>query len=131
MKTIISKLMTAALLMSAVALGVGCAAVVVGAAAGAGAVVWDKGTLKSTEYASYDQGWNAAMAAMSELSYAVVGQEKGEVSGKITARAAGDKKITVEVKKVSGTSVGFDIRVGTWGDKTQSLQILDIIRKHL
>jgi len=131
MKTIISKMLAAVLLMGVVAFGTGCAAVVVGAAAGAGAVVYNNGTLKSQEYASYDQGWSAAMAAMNQLGYAVVGQDKKEVLGEITARATGDKKITVKVRKVSGTVTGFEIRVGTWGDKTQSIAILSSIQKHL
>jgi hypothetical protein len=131
MKNLITKLLAAALLTAVVALGAGCATTVKGTSPGAGAVVWDIDTLKSQEYASYEQGWNAGMLAMNQLGHPVVRQEKSELRGTITARLTGDEKITIKVSKVSGNVVGYEIRVGTWGDKAQSLQILEIIRARL
>ena len=131
MKTIVTRFLTIALLVSAIAIGAGCAAVVVGAAAGAGTAVYVSGELKAREYTSYDRAWDATMAGMNDLGYAVTEQEKGAVEGDIVARAPGDKKIKVQVRKVSGTIAEFRIRVGTWGDKAYSEAILATIKKHL
>ncbi|HMP84881.1 MAG TPA: DUF3568 family protein [Verrucomicrobiota bacterium] len=131
MKKLTMNLLAATLLAAVVAGGAGCSTTVQGTSPGASAVVWDSGTLKSQEYATFDVGCNAAVMALNQLGHAVVGQERNEVLCTLTARAVGDKKITVRVRKVSGTVVGFEIRVGTWGEQVQSLEILQAIRKRL
>lgn len=131
MKTIANRLLTAVLLAITLALSSVCVVVVAGAAAGAGEAVYSGGELKATEYTSFDKAWDAAVAAMNDLGYAITAKEKEAVESKITARAQGDKKITVRVIKVSGTMAEFQIRVGSGGDKAESQQILDAIKKHL
>lgn len=132
MKTMKTKILAAVLSTIMLAFGSGCAVVVVGAAAaGVGAVVYGNGELRAREYVAYDKGWDATLAAMNDLGYAVVGREKDVVEGKITARAPGDKKVQVRVTKVSGTITEFGVRVGSFGDKAQSQPILDAIKKHL
>ena len=111
----------------------GCALFVVGGAAatGAGTVAWIHGELHSTEAATLDKAWNATLAAMKDLEFAVTAKEKDAITGKLTARGAGDKKIQITVNKASGTTAEIRIRVGTFGDSGLSHTILDKIRTHL
>ena len=112
-------------------LGGGCAVVVVGAAAGAGAIIYHKGELRSSEAVNYDNAWNASLAGLKDLNYVVVDQTKGGLKGRIIARAPGDKKVTVDLEKESGTVTRIGIRIGTVGNEAQSRIVLDAIKKHL
>lgn len=109
----------------------GCvAALVAGAAAGAGGVAYVRGELQSEEAVAYDKAYDASLAAMKDMSYAVVDKQKDPTSAKITARGAGDKKITVSLDKMSVSVTKIGIRVGYWGDEPLSRQILDKIKSH-
>jgi len=100
-------------------------------AAGAGTVVYVKGQLKATVEGTLDRAWIAAHEAFKELQMPVTSETKDALSGKLTARAAGDKKVTVSFRKAAGTSTELGIRVGTWGDEAMSREILDKIKKHI
>lgn len=111
----------------------GCAALLAGGAvaAGAGTVVYVKGELQATVDGTMDHAWTASQAALKELQMPVTTEEKDALNGKLTARGAGDRKVTVRVKKVTGTSTEIGVRVGLWGDEAMSREILDKIKKHL
>jgi len=111
----------------------GCAAVVVGAAAaaGAGTYAYVNGQLKTSEAVSYEKAQKAASAGLSDLGYSITATENDAIKTKYTARGSGDKKVTVTVEKISGTVSEFRIRVGTFGDKALSAAIMDAIKKHL
>lgn len=113
--------------------GAGCALLVVGgaAAAGAGTAAYVRGDLKANLDATLDQTLAATRAALKELQMPITVEEKDGLSGKLTARAVGDKKIGVRVNKVTGTLTEVAIRVGTWGDETMSREILDKIKQRL
>jgi len=128
-----SKWLMVVLLAGALGFGAGCAAVLIGgaAAAGAGTVAYVNGELKDTEGVAYDTAYNATLAAMSDLQYAVVSKNKDAINAKIIARTSGDKKIQVKLEKQSDTVTEIRIRVGTFGDEALSRQILDKIKTHL
>ena len=107
----------------------GCAALLIGGAAGAGAVAYVGGELKSTEEVAMNRAWEAASKAMDDLEFAVTSKEKDAFLGQLIARGAGDKKIRVKVKKQSDTVTEIRIRVGIFGDESMSRQILDRIKK--
>ena len=111
----------------------GCILFVAGAAAGAGAAgyAYVNGVLKATEPASLDRVWSASIDAMKDLQYSVTKQAKDALTGNLTARTASDKKIEIELKKVSDNSTEISIRVGTFGDENLSRVILDKIKKRL
>ena len=120
------------MLVALAALTSGCAVLLVGgaAAAGAGTYAYVSGELRSSEAVAFDKAWSAAQAAMKDMEYAVTEKQKDAASAKLTARGAGDKKIVVSVTKESGTVTKIGIRVGTMGDKTLSCQILEKIKSH-
>jgi hypothetical protein len=111
----------------------GCALFVVGAAAGAGAAgyAYVEGILKSTEQASLNRVWSASLGAMKDLEFPITKQVKDALTGNITARNARDKKIDIQLKKISDDTTEISIRVGTFGDENLSRVILDKIKKRL
>lgn len=111
----------------------GCALLLVGgaAAAGAGAVVYVKGELKDTEPNSLDATHAAVLAGLHDLQYAVVNDSKDLINAKTLARTATDTRIEVLLTKQSPTQTEIRIRVGTFGDEALSRQILEKIKAHL
>ena len=70
-----NKWLLAILMASALPFGSGCALFLIGgaaAAAGAGTVAYVNGELEETEDVAYDAAYDAALASMSDLQYAVV-----------------------------------------------------------
>ncbi len=122
-----------AALLVLLGLASGCAVVAVGAAAGAGAAgyAYVSGVLKSTESASLDRTWNATLAAMKEMDFPVTRQRKDALEAELIARNAGDKKISIRLRKVTEQATEVQIRVGTFGDETASRAILERIKKRL
>ncbi|HTI72564.1 MAG TPA: DUF3568 family protein [Candidatus Limnocylindria bacterium] len=112
----------------------GCAALVVGGAAagaGAGAVAYVTGELKSMAGASLERTYNASRAAIKDLRFIEVHANSDALDGSIEARTVDDKKVMIHVKRISDTATDLSIRVGTFGDETLSRQILDQIQKNL
>lgn len=111
----------------------GCVLLAVGgaAAAGAGTVAYVRGELQTTVDAPLERTWAASQKALTDLQMPVTDQDKDGLSGKLTARAAGDKKVVVRVKKVTSTATELGIRIGTWGDETKSHEILEAIKRRL
>lgn len=109
----------------------GCAALVVGAAAGAGTYAYVQGELQSTESASLDRTWAATQGAIKELQFTVTTQQKDALLGRLIARTAKDKKIEINLKKTGDHLTEVRIRVGTFGDEELSRLILDKIKSRL
>jgi len=115
------------------ALGSGCAAVVLGgaAAAGAGGYAYVKGESKYTEGASLDRTYNATLAAMKDLEFPVTSKSKDMIQASVTAKNASNKTITVHLKKLSDSATEVGVRVGAFGDETLSHAIIQKIKSHL
>ena len=127
-----NKWLMVVLLAGVLAFNGGCALFLVGGAVavGAGTVVYVDGELKETEGVTYDKAYDATLAAMSDMQYAVVDKSKDGVKAKILARTPADKKIQITLNKQSATVTEIRIRVGTFGDESLSRQILDKIKSH-
>jgi hypothetical protein len=127
-----TKVLLAVLMAAALPFGSGCALFLVGgaAAAGAGTVAYVNGELEETEGVAYDTAYDATLAAMNDMQYAVVDKSKAGVEAKILARTSGDKKIQITLNKQSASVTEIHIRVGTFGDESLSRQILDKIKSH-
>jgi hypothetical protein len=111
----------------------GCPAIFVGAAAGgaagAGAAAYVDGELKSTEEVSLNRAWKATERAMRDLNFRVTDKAKDALGAQLKASGAGGKKIQVALKSISKSRTEIGIRVGTFGDESLSVQILDTIKK--
>ena len=110
----------------------GCAGLLVGGGAGAGTVAYLRGELKSTEEASIDKTWQASQEAIKDLEFVITSKERENTSSaKLIARDAGDKKIEIELKKVSELLTRVTICVGVFGDEPLSRLILERLKKNL
>jgi hypothetical protein len=109
----------------------GCAAVVVGGAAGVGTYAYINGELKVDENASLDRCFAATQAAMKDLEFTVTSTKKDALESRVEAKTALGTKIEVNLKKTSDVLTEVKIRVGTFGDKAMSQTILQKIEKHL
>jgi len=125
------KLVAISILLAAV-LGAlsGCLAVAAAGAAGAG-VFYMKGDLDANVDATPPRVVEAANFTMKDLQYAVATTNSSATDGEVIAHTATDKKVRVTVKQVTEKSSKVTIRVGTWGDETMSVQILEKIKTHL
>jgi hypothetical protein len=120
------------LIATALLMSTGCTLLLIGGgvAAGAGTIAYIKGELKSTEEVSLGRAWEASQAAMKDLEFSITSKEKDALSAKLIARGAGDRKITVTLKKVSDSVTEIRIRVDTFGDESLSRMILEKMKKH-
>ena len=109
----------------------GCAAVLLGggAAAGAGTILYIKGELQSNEDVSLGTAWIATQAAIKDMEFVTGTTEKGDVSAKLIAYTADNKKIQINLKTKPETLTEIGIRVGTFGDESFSRLILEKIRE--
>lgn len=110
----------------------GCAVLLVGAgaAAGAGLVAYVKGELKATEAVSLDVAWAATLKAMEQLEFAVTQKSKDRVSAQVVARGAADRKIQITLQGRSEKVTEIRIRVDFLGDEALSRRILEEIKKN-
>lgn len=112
----------------------GCAGVLLlggGAGAGAGTIAYLRGELKSTEEASIDRTWQAAQKAIEELEFSVTSEEKDAFSAKLIARGANDKKVVINLQRITDELTEVSIRVGIFGEESLSLLVLERLQKHL
>ena len=123
-------LMLLSLLLFAMELA-GCAALLVGGAAGAGSVVCIKGQLKEDMSASVPTVHNASISTLKDLNLPIIEDNHDKLSAKIKSRFADGNYVWIEIDSVTAESSKLTIRVGILGDEHKSRQILDGIHQHL
>ena len=111
----------------------GCAVLLVGggAVAGAGMVAYAKGELTAAETADLDRVWAAAQGAMDDLDFVIQSRLTTAGSAKLIARGAGSRRVTVTVERRVGSLTDITVRVGYFGDEPLSRLILQKIRRRL
>ncbi len=111
----------------------GCAALLLGggAVAGAGMVAYAKGELTAAEEADLDRVWAAAQGAMDDLDFVIQSRLTSAGSAKLIARGAGSRRVTVAVERRVGNLTEISVRVGYFGDEPLSRLILQKIRRRL
>lgn len=122
-----------AVLLAALMLLPGCAAVLIGAGAGVGVgtVKYVEGELEKTYSARVQQVWNASMRAVQQLEMRVVGSEKDAVGGSIDARRIDGTPVKLRVQSVGTNVTSVKVRVGTFGDREVSDRIIARIDQNL
>ena len=125
-------LRTLCLSLTVAALGGASGCLVVAAAAGTGiSVVYFKGEFKARLTASPQAVTGAAAAVLRDMKMYILSEESTEIDGRIIARTATDKKITLTIKSEGGGISMLAIRVGILGDEYLSRAIYDKIRESL
>jgi len=111
----------------------GCAAALIagGAAAGAGTVLYVGGDLESSFERSYDDVWQASLDGVKSLGLRPTKRDKQPKRGLIKTRRLDDKLVTIKVIPQTKNTTKVSIRVGTFGDKESSKEILEAIQSRL
>lgn len=108
----------------------GCAVALVGAGAAAG-VGYIRGDLEATLEDDVEDVYKASLQALDQLKLAVVSKQQDALGAKIVSRNIEDKKIQINLKQNEGGITKLTIRIGIFGDETQSRLIYDKIRDNL
>ena len=112
----------------------GCAEAVlvgVGAAGGAGAVLWAKGKMAEELDVSFSRAHTATLAALKDLELPINKDEKKGLKATIESQFPEGKHVWIRVRAVTETSSKVTVRVGMFGDKTRSQKIFDAIHQHI
>jgi hypothetical protein len=113
-------------------LQIGCvAAVIGGAAVGAGTVIYVKGQLEESMNASTTDVYKATLAAFQELNMPITGDAHDGMSVELKSYFADGKTLWIGITSITPVSSNVKIRVGTFGDEYRSRTILTTIHKHL
>jgi len=109
----------------------GCAAVVVGGAAGAGGAMYFTGKLEDTINRPVTKVYDASLRALKQMGLPVLEHEHDSMTAKIKSLFADDKKVWIDIESVTVDTSRITVRVGLIGDEAKSRRILESIRKNL
>ncbi len=102
-----------------------------GAAAGVGGYKYYKGALIVLYEAPYMETWDASLKALEEMGLVVLKAEHDLTTGKIKAKRADGKEVTLTFEYKSARTTEVQIRVGIFGDEEASMVIKEKIRQVL
>lgn len=112
----------------------GCAEAVlvgVGAASGAGAVLWAKGKMAEELDVSFSKAHRATLAALKDLELPINKDEKKGLKATIESKFPEGKHVWISVRAVTESSSKVSVRVGVFGDKARSQKIFEAIHQHV
>ncbi len=111
----------------------GCALLMfgAGAAAGVGTVAYLKGELRASKEAPLAKVAKATELALKDMQFPITGRQDSASRVRLIVRASGDRRIEINLVKVSGTVTEIRIRVAVFGDEALSRLILEKIEKRL
>ena len=90
-----------------------------------------EGVMRSTLPGAMPDVVNATNATLTDLDLVAIDSTVDKLKGKITARMAVGTKVTINLEAVDFTNTSIKIKVGTFGDRSISLQLLRNIEKRL
>jgi hypothetical protein len=90
-----------------------------------------EGVLRSTLEGSVPDVVNATNATLDDLELTGVDSQVDKLKGKITARMAVGTRVSINLEAVDFDTTAIRIKVGTFGDKSISMQLLRNIEKQL
>ena len=118
-------------LLAVMGSGTGCFWLLAGVGAGASAMGYVKGELKSEENAQLKDVFKAAKKALKQLDLPVSTERKDAVNGLITSVNAKDQPVEITLRQITADTTQIKIRVGVWGDERLSRLILAKIQNAL
>lgn len=129
------KRLNQAVLLVALAVQIsGCAEAVlvgVGAAGGAGAVLWAKGRMKEEFAMPFSKVHTATLAALKDLDLPIKKDKKKALKAKIESQFPDGKFVWIGIRAITESSSKITVRVGTFGDKSKSQKIFEAIHRRL
>lgn len=128
MKNVVLKM--SALLIT-VAMVSGCAALAVGAAAGAGTAVYVKGKHQETVDAPVTQVHQATLAALQDSGITVQEESVDDFKGDIKGEMSDGTNVWIDLERQTANTTQIGVRIGATGDKEESAAIVDRIKNRL
>jgi len=110
---------------------VGCKSTVTTPEGGTAQYSTAEGVMRSTLAGDMPNVVDATTATLTDLELVGVDSTVDKLKGKITARMAVGTKVTINLEAVDFENTSIKIKVGTFGDRSISLQILRNIEERL
>jgi hypothetical protein len=120
-----------AVLILAVAALSGCAASPEGPGPESGVAHWDEGSLRIVLAHPVRQVYDATMAALHNISVGIVADKTEAFNGEIESALRSGSDVRVNLKLISPSQTELTIRIGLFGDRDQSDQVLAAIQSRL
>lgn len=120
-----------AIFLVCVALLVGCKSAVVTPEGTEASYSTAEGVLRAVAGAPMTDVVNATNATLEDLELVGIDKTVDKLKGKITARMAVGTKVTINLESQGFENTSLKIKVGTFGDRSISLQILRNIERQL
>jgi hypothetical protein len=120
----------AALLVAALAMS-GCAAALLGAAAGVGGYKYAEGSLETTYNKPYEEVYSATLASLKQQNMAVAQTTRDAAGAHIKAKRADGTDVSIDLAKTGPDTTKANIRVGYLGDENASKTIANNIAKQV
>jgi hypothetical protein len=122
-----SRIVFAALVLALAAIpSTGC--IVAAAGAGAAGAAYVMGSLDASLPANPEKIVEASKGVLKDSDIHVLESDATSIDGTVVGRTALDRKIEITVKRVDDKQSKISIRVGTFGDRDVSQDLLDRIR---
>lgn len=109
----------------------GCAAAVVGGAAGAGAVLFNKGELTSVEKAPVERVYNASLTAVDKLNLDTVEKRSDSLKAKILAKEKNGDNVNIDIEQKPDNLTQLKIKIGATGNEDRARAVLAQIHQEL
>ncbi len=109
----------------------GCAALIIGGAAGAGSIAFLEGALRSHLEAPLAQSLQATKSAVDRVGFSPVSDTSDALNAKVTARDSQGRLVEVKLSRETDIQTAISIRIGLWGDERGSIILLDEIKQSL
>ena len=109
----------------------GCFALLVGAAAGAGGVIWAKGKIEQEFNVPLEKVYNASLKALKKLELPIVLDRKDQLTAKLESRFSDGANIWIIIESLSSKTTKVSVRVGRMGDEKRSREIMEMIERYL
>jgi hypothetical protein len=112
------------IILSALLFTAGCAAIVVGAGAGAGVYTWVKGDLIRSYEKSFDHTENAVIQSLEHLKITIDDKNRTGLETTVKARQSDGSPVTVKIRVIRPAMTEVAVRcgyVGYWDRNTAEL----------
>jgi len=107
----------------------GCSSTVINGTGTTNTYIYSGGTMKGTENMTLDQAWSSTQSAIKDLEFTVITQQKDALAARLTARTALDRKVEVELRRISDNLTEVRVHAGSFGDQNLSYTIVQAIQK--
>lgn len=104
---------------------------ILGAGAGIGGYSYVKGELSRAYAAGLDPTWSAVQQTLSELALRITDKQKDGLGGTVEAQRADGTRISLRVEPGERGATTVRVRVGVFGDRKASEDILSRIARNL